>query len=98
MFTLLLGYFLGLATTYYFEEIFNNSSDTLNLKSKFNSVLKESVYAYIDKFETNSSKSHQKTQDLIEDEMDEVKSEIKNILKIIESKKEWFSNLDRASP
>ena len=96
MFTLLLGYFLGLATTYYFEEIFNNSSDTLNLKSKFNLILKNTIYNHID---TTNKKYHSDTRDVIEDEVGDIKNILHKITVLLKNKdKLWHENLERPSP
>ena len=62
MFTLLLGYMLGVATTYYFEDIFNYNISSVNLKTKLNTVLQNTVYNHIDTFETNN-KNSMKQQD-----------------------------------
>lgn len=83
MFTLLLGYFLGLATTYYFEDIFNNSSDTLNLKSKFNLILKNTIYNHID---ITTKKQHLDTRDVIEDEVGDIKNILHKITVLLKNK------------
>ena len=102
MFTLLLGYMLGVATTYYFEDIFNYNISSVNLKTKLNTVLQNTVYNHIDTFETNNKKLHETTQDLLEDQvyeqLESILNSIKHLTCIVENKDTWHNEIKRASP